>query len=513
MAFRRRRRTRTLNLVDVWQKFVRSLEPPYELQSVLTAALDVLAALFPAEGYYAYVKEPSSDLLKLKLTRSATNAAIVGPNYAGLVQGGPVRQTPLEIPSTADPDACEIVGTKTDPFLHVSLGPQVALRAAVEAGRRVADGEREALVAFGVRARPLLEVILYVDALTKRLESRSLGATIQQRATELALGGDRVLGLVCRLGIEAAGATAGVLIGIEAGRPVQIWATEDGEALGRSLTDRSFLGAVRSRLVVWTAPRLPRQVAALPYQTLAALAFPQAWLFLACPERLTPTPHLKGVFEVLSRTVGQALLGRREARDASTYLGTLFSAVAMLDAADPHNQRHSDRVAEVAERIARRLGLPVAEVEACRLAGRLHDLGMVAVSLDLPLCQGALSETRRNLVRIHPTVGADLLAPLVPGTIAQSVVDGVRHHHERVDGLGYPDGLAGERIPLVARVVGVAETFVARTSNRSYRPGLTEDRALFEIERLAGTQLDGQAVDGLLRAFEEKGIVARAPER
>lgn len=512
MAFGRRR-PKALNLVDVWQKFVRALEPPYDLQGVLTAALDVLAALFPAQGYYAYVKEPSSDLLKLKLTRSATNAAIVGPNYAGLVQGGPVRQTPLEIPSTADPDACEIVGAKNDPFLHVSLGPQVALRAAVDAKRQISDAERDALVAFSVRARPLMEVVIYVDALTKRLESRSLGATIQQRATELALGGDRVLGLVCQLGADAVGARAGVLIAVEGGRPVQLWATEGGEALGRSLTDRQFLGAVRSRLMVWTAPKLPPQVAALPYQTLAALAFPQAWLFLACPELLTPSAHLKGVFEVLSRTVGQALVGRKESRDASTYLGTLFSAVAMLDAADPYNQRHSDRVSEVSELVARQLRMSPTDVESCRLAGRLHDLGMVAVSLDLPLTEGALSDAKRRLIQVHPTVGADLLAPLVPSVMSQGTVDGVRYHHERLDGLGYPDGLAGERIPLVAKVVGVAETFVARTSNRSYRPGLSEARALFEVEKLSGSQLDGEAVDALLRAFEQKGVVARAPER
>lgn len=513
MAFGRRRRPQAVNLVDVWQRFVRALEPPYDLEVVLTATLGVLAEIFPADGYYAYVKDPSSDLLKLRLTRAATNAAIVGPNYAGLVQGGPVRQTPLEIPSAADPDACEIVGSKADPFLHLALGPQVALRAAVGAGRAISPSEREALVAFGVRARPLMEVVLYVDALTRRLESRSLGATVQQRATELVLGGDRVLGLVCQLGADAAGAGAGVLIGVVNGRPTPIWTSPEGEVLGQRLMDRSFLGAVRSRLVVWTAPRLPPQVADLSYQTLAAFAFPQAWLFLACADRLSPTPHLKAVFDVLSRAVGQALQVERQSRDASGYLGTLFAAVALLDAADPYNERHSARVSEVSERIARQLGLDAAEAEACRLAGRLHDVGMAAVSLDIPLTPGSLSDARRELVRIHPIIGAELLAPIVPGTIPQAVVDGVHHHHERVDGLGYPDGLSGERIPLVARIVGVAETFVARTSNRAYRPSLPEPRALFEMQKLAGNQLDAKAVAALIAAYEAQGVVARAPER
>lgn len=509
----RARKAKASPLLDVWQEFVRALEPPYELGAVLTAALDVVAAVFPAMGYYAYAGEPTASLLKLRVTRTSTGIPTVGPNYAGLVSGAPIRQTPLEIPPPADPEECALVGPRAEPFMSLAVGPQVVLRASVPEGRRMSDGERQALQAFASRARPLLEVVLYVDALSRKLETRAIGATTQRRAAELALQGDRVLELVCRLGGEALHASVGGLVSFQ-GTPGQtLWGTGDAGAFLGAFDAPRLLAGAKAKALVWSAPRIPAGLEAVGVRGLVALSFQGAGLFYGCPEPIPPTDHMKEVLGVLARSVGDTLTSLKAARDGQAYLKTLVSVVDLLDAADPFNSAHSVRVAELSATLAAELALPPEDIEEARLAGRLHDLGMAAISLDLPLTEGALTDAKRRLIQNHPEVGADLVGALPASIVSERVVEAIRYHHERVDGLGYPEGLTGDGIPLLAKIVAGAETFVARTSARSYRRGLSEGRALYEVLRLGGTQLDDSVTAALIRAYHSRGVEPTAPER
>jgi putative nucleotidyltransferase with HDIG domain len=164
-----------------------------------------------------------------------------------------------------------------------------------------------------------------------------------------------------------------------------------------------------------------------------------------------------------------------------------------VDERDAFGGSHSQRVGDYAARIAQRLGADEATVELTRLAGNLHDLGKLAIPEEILCKPSALSDTERLVLERHPQIGARMLESLG----VEQVAEWVLHHHERWDGAGYPSRLCGEEIPLAARIIFVADAFDAMTSEHSYGAQLTEQEALAELERCAGTQFDPAVVSAL----------------
>jgi putative nucleotidyltransferase with HDIG domain len=171
----------------------------------------------------------------------------------------------------------------------------------------------------------------------------------------------------------------------------------------------------------------------------------------------------------------------------------LTALCASLEASTPGIAGHLRRVAGYAAAAARELGLPSAEVERVRRAAAIHDIGKVEMPPGLVNKPGALSPAEFAIVRRHADAGARIAERFGQADLAPIV----RHHHERFDGDGYPDGLAGERIPLGARIVAVADTFDAATSSRPYRATMAEREALSLLWSEAGRQLD----PGVVAAF------------
>lgn len=179
--------------------------------------------------------------------------------------------------------------------------------------------------------------------------------------------------------------------------------------------------------------------------------------------------------------------------------GTVQALAAAVDARDAYTGDHSMRVAHYAETTARALGLSDQDVRAVRLASYLHDVGKIGISDRLLLKAGALDEREWAEVRRHALIGDEILRP-VP--IDERVRRAVRHTHERWDGSGYPDGLAGEAIPIHARILMVADAFEAMTSQRPYRAALSRAEAIEELRRCAGNQFDPFVVDALVTALK-----------
>jgi diguanylate cyclase (GGDEF)-like protein/putative nucleotidyltransferase with HDIG domain len=165
-----------------------------------------------------------------------------------------------------------------------------------------------------------------------------------------------------------------------------------------------------------------------------------------------------------------------------------------VDERDVYEGSHSERVAELAARVAERLGMEQEDVELTRLAASLHDLGKLAVPEELLRKPGPLTDGERLVLERHPQIGYRMLDSLDIDPVAEWVL----HHHERWDGTGYPDGLHGDDIPLGARVIFVADAFDAMTNDRTYRRKLSIDAALIELEDCAGTQFDPDAVSALV---------------
>jgi putative nucleotidyltransferase with HDIG domain len=188
----------------------------------------------------------------------------------------------------------------------------------------------------------------------------------------------------------------------------------------------------------------------------------------------------------------------------------------LLEARDSYTHGHSQRVARHARRIAHALHVPAAEAERIWTAATLHDVGKLYTPREILNKPGRLTDEEFEVIRRHPVDGAAMLVD-VEG--APEIVAIVRSHHERLDGRGYPDGLAGEDIPLGARIIAVADTFDALTSTRSYRPAATHKRALDILRKEAGAQLDGAAVAAFLRTYSGRrpaaisSLVTLAPQR
>jgi len=172
--------------------------------------------------------------------------------------------------------------------------------------------------------------------------------------------------------------------------------------------------------------------------------------------------------------------------------------VGLLDERDPELSAHGARVAEYADALARAMGLPAPVIGRVRVAARLHDLGKVWISRDILDKPGPLTEREWVEIRHHPRTAARLLQ----SAELHELADIVGAHHERADGVGYPDGVPSQQRPLEAQIVAVADAYDAMVSPRPYAPTLTPEEARAELERVAATQLDPYVVDAFLRTLD-----------
>jgi HD-GYP domain-containing protein (c-di-GMP phosphodiesterase class II) len=177
----------------------------------------------------------------------------------------------------------------------------------------------------------------------------------------------------------------------------------------------------------------------------------------------------------------------RFAEQQETFLGTLRALTAAIDAKDRYTRGHSERVGLMASRMAQALGMDRSAVDQFRIAGIVHDVGKIGVPEAVLTKPGRLTDEEFAQIKLHPGIGHHILQGIPR---LNSVLPGVLWHHERWDGRGYPDKLAGDKIPLIARVLALADTFDAMSSTRSYRPALPRNKVLEEIVRCGGSQFD-----------------------
>ncbi len=189
-------------------------------------------------------------------------------------------------------------------------------------------------------------------------------------------------------------------------------------------------------------------------------------------------------------------------RERTAHQATIRALVQAVDIKDEYTRGHSERVGKASVLIARELGMPDDRVEVLRFAGILHDVGKLGVPTRLLRKDGPLTPEERRIIELHPEYGHEMVRGI--GFLGEART-AILHHHERLDGSGYPYGLVGRQIPEFARVVAVADAFDAMTSTRSYRRARPVSDALTELKRCAGRQFDPQMVRALVRALDRHG--------
>jgi HD-GYP domain-containing protein (c-di-GMP phosphodiesterase class II) len=206
----------------------------------------------------------------------------------------------------------------------------------------------------------------------------------------------------------------------------------------------------------------------------------------------------------ISKRVGTALERVRAADSAGDVYTTLNTIRTVIRAKRSYSLWSSRRAFKLATDLGRKLGLAEDELEVLGYVARVHDVGMLAVGEDLVLSSRRWTEQERRRVETHPRDGVRVLQPIEFASRANEII---LSHHEYFDGHGYPRGLAGEEIPLAARILAVVDAFESMTLGRPYRDSISEAEALAEVKRCSGTQFDPRVVKEFERLIARKGTV------
>ena len=188
---------------------------------------------------------------------------------------------------------------------------------------------------------------------------------------------------------------------------------------------------------------------------------------------------------------------------------TITTIANTIDAKDEYTKGHSYRVAQYSQMLARELGMSDEDVENVHAVALLHDIGKIGVPDSILNKPGRLTDEEYAIMKKHPSIGAEILKDI---NILDGLDIGAKYHHERFDGRGYPDGLKGNDIPYIAKIIGIADAYDAMSSNRVYRKRFSDEKILEEIEKCKGTQFDPDVADAFIRLLKEKRLNNLSPD-
>jgi HD domain/GAF domain len=232
-----------------------------------------------------------------------------------------------------------------------------------------------------------------------------------------------------------------------------------------------------------------------------------ALVFSARRTRAYP-PEVMGIARLLALQVAGALRTALLLEEVDGQETVILSLALAIEAKDPYTEGHCQRLADYAVLLGRDLGMAGRDLDRLRMAALLHDLGKIAVPEAILRKPGPLTVEEYEIIKEHPVIGERICRPL---RSARAILPGIRHHHERWDGAGYPDGLCGEAIPLDARIIALVDACDVMVSDRPYRRGMPLARALAILRENAGPQWDPALVGRFLRLIEARATPAPVP--
>lgn len=212
------------------------------------------------------------------------------------------------------------------------------------------------------------------------------------------------------------------------------------------------------------------------------------------------------LFQMLANQVAIAIDNARLMEDLrQTFYDTAEALAEAIEKRDPYTGGHTKRVLTYSTATAEYMGMSPQEVDQLKLSAILHDIGKIGVEDRVLRKQGSLNDEEFALMKAHPRMGAEIMEYVEK---LKDIIPGMKYHHERFDGKGYPDGLKDGEIPLVARIISVSDTFDAMTSDRPYRKGLTDETAINELQKYAGVQFDPDVVRAFIDAYKDGKVVS-----
>jgi putative nucleotidyltransferase with HDIG domain len=313
--------------------------------------------------------------------------------------------------------------------------------------------------------------------------------------------------------------TAGEVLGSVAPIPTLGWGvlverpTAEAFASVRVMQQRTLVVSALAALLALALGSIFSRRLIVPLQSLAGISSEIATGNFAARARIDGEDeiaqlannfnNMAGSIEALVRRLKQALRQNQE-----LFLETIRTLAAAIDAKDPYTRGHSERVSSYSMAIARHLGLNQEEVFRVRIAAILHDVGKLGIRDGILNKPGGLTDEEFAIMRQHPDIGAQIMAPI---RMLKDIIPGIRNHHETWDGKGYPDRLHADEIPLVARVIGAADTFDAMTTTRPYQKAMELEFVLNKMRAMSGTRFDPHVVEALLAAVAAGDVTPPTP--
>jgi putative nucleotidyltransferase with HDIG domain len=313
--------------------------------------------------------------------------------------------------------------------------------------------------------------------------------------------------------------TAGEVLGSVAPVPTLGWGvlverpTAEAFASVRVMQQRTLVVSALAALLALALGSIFSRRLIVPLQSLAGISSEIATGNFAARARIKGEDeiaqlannfnNMAGSIEALFRRLKHALRQNQE-----LFLETIRTLAAAIDAKDPYTRGHSERVSSYSMAIARHLGLNQEEVFRVRIAAILHDVGKLGIRDGILNKPGGLTDEEFAIMRQHPDIGAQIMAPI---RMLKDIIPGIRNHHETWDGKGYPDRLHTDEIPLVARIIGAADTFDAMTTTRPYQKAMELEFVLDKMRAMSGTRFDPNVVDALLAAVAAGDVTPPTP--
>lgn len=270
----------------------------------------------------------------------------------------------------------------------------------------------------------------------------------------------------------------------------------DAYRIIKDMTFQTVIWAVFAILLAVTASTIFAIRLARPIGVLAAKAMSLARGNFAERVEITSRNELGQLAQSFNHMASQ--LERHDQNLRAMFIDTTKALAAAIDAKDPYTRGHSQRVAQISLEIAKEIGQSPAEQQKVNIAALLHDVGKIGIEDRILKKPGQLTDEEYGIIKQHPRWGA-----MIMGHISQlkEIVPAIQHHHERLDGTGYPEGLAGDQIPLLARIIAVADTFDAMTTDRLYQKAMEPQFVVSKLHEWKGSRYDPMVVDAMTRIY------------
>lgn len=494
-----------------------NFQPGKGLERNLSVFLELVFPLVKADGFYFYLFDQKNNNYVLKVVRhNDTDNAQIGPSYSGLVPYEKENYTPpLGIPAQT-PVKTSVIKDGKVPLLALPIkGGAGIIR--IGPVHEVPKRTMAILDYLCEKFQPVLDMVVEIEKMKNQIESISASGEAIRSLTKSALDLDGSLSTIMVLSSKMVDAAGGcflfkndnrfevaVVLGLE--KEIEELFRQDQDAhhqLYKVVEDNEFFVLNRDMKEYF---HIPSYLVASGMETLLLLrVFDRTingtaifWYRKALPVE----QHRFAAAQMLVKRLGDAMDRQLKFKELSnSYLDMLKMLVNTVDNLEPYTVSHSELVSRYAGIIAREMKMSDKDVKDIVLAGYLHDVGALGLSGDILFKVGKYTDIEYETIKLHAEVGASIIESTI---LDSDLASYIRHHHERWDGHGYPDGLKGEEIPLGARIIAVADVFNAKITGRKYREPASFERSLTDLLGASGTQLDPRVVEVLIDWFRKK---------